>query len=405
MKSGILKLILEQGLFSFSRFVLSVTIANSFGVNLFSDFVLLWTIGQFMSVVYTPLVITPLLSKEHFKYVNNFIGGLQIVNIIVCLIFLLLMYISSFLVTDDHAFSFAFSLYSSCFYLSDYIRKALLVKGRDRLMAIYTGVVSFLTLTICALVYFYNLISPFVLVLCMSLVYLLPGYSVIFDSKIKSVTIEEVKTILITSYDYLSSTFFLSLVQYFSGSLFVYVSALVLADQVIADIGAAKNVIGPIIIVLVVIDTYYTPFLSKRMAEKNLNSLDDEVVKTLGKVMFLFLGLSISLSLISKELVVFLYGEEYLLSNVVLLGFLLSIPFQAGARYLIIYLRLRGFTEIIMHSALVVFVFTSIFTFPLVYYYNYWGVASLVILQQFLLFSTFLIFWWRKGTNKQELIK
>ena len=198
--------------------------------------------------------------------------------------------------------------------------------------------------------------------------------------KIYSGLLEYVKPILVSS-----------VLQFFSGHMFIYAMAYFVGLSAAGEIGAARNIFGPLIVLFIVFDNLYSADLLKEYKEfcvKRINSMLYRLSLLWGAVVFVVVS---AVYFYKDHIVAFIYGTEYVVLPELILWFCISHVLMSITKILSIYLRSAQATRFIGLSGFVSFLMTVSLVVPLVYYYSYQGAMIVMLLQQVVLLIIHLI--------------
>lgn len=177
-----------------------------------------------------------------------------------------------------------------------------------------------------------------------------------------------------------------SVMQFISGHIFVYMSAILLGASSVGAIRATGNIVALLIVLYMAIDNYL-PKKMMQLYESSFDELKNYTIKfmTIGSVFIIFI--SIGIVLFATDLVRILYGHEYVEYAYLIYWFLLISLFQFLIRPLSIYLKTLEKTHIFTRTGLVVLFWTTVLTFPLIHYLELNGAMLVALLQQILIFT------------------
>ena len=206
----------------------------------------------------------------------------------------------------------------------------------------------------------------------------------------------EAKNALINIWNFCKDTILLGVLQFFAGHFFIFVLAQQLGATSTAEIGAARNLLGPLLVLYMAFDTYLSPLFSEKYKNNNLDSatLFKWVTGSLGVTLIIILPIFY----FSEEICSLVYGKNYTIAPLLVKYLSISYLFMAASRVTLIYLRINESGRAIRFSAFATFVFSLIFTIPMISLIGYHGAMIVVNIQQ--LIVTLVMIFYIKRNNQ-----
>ena len=106
-------ILLDQGVVSLSRFLITIIIAKNFGMNEYGVYVILWSFILFLGSVQIPIIINPLMSlgsKSIYRSNNYFFSTYFYFQVGFSLLSILLLFIIYF-ISNNFNMNFDFELF------------------------------------------------------------------------------------------------------------------------------------------------------------------------------------------------------------------------------------------------------------------------------------------------------
>ena len=389
--------IIDQAVVSGSRFLLTLLIAREFGIVEYGKYVVLWSSILLLTSIQTPLIINPMMTigartkgVKHDEYFTSILY-FQLIFTIISFFILLLIYLISnlFFVANNFSLFLYLSLYGITYNFYEYFRKYLitiyddkqvLIKDISIYLLIFSGILILMKLSMFSLSSFFLLSFGIYLIFTISIV---KYYKIInIDKK--------------TFFQYLNKNKLysipmlkLSVMQFFSGHLFIYLSVYLLGSHSSGIIGILRNLFAPLLVLFMMLDNT-VPRYATKCYEKGLVELKiyiNKLIKNWGIIVLLSITF---LTIFSSEIISLFYGIEYSKYATYTLWFSISHLFIYLNRIYSIYIRTTGKTSSFSKQGLYSFLYTIIFTFPLIYAFQLNGAFLVMLTQQIIIFSILL---------------
>lgn len=386
--------LIDHIIVSGSRFLISILIARFLGLEGFGIYALLWTIVTFASSVQIPITITPMMQLgprvperrlEQFYTTGLFVQlayTLAIIPIVtaaalpiiwgrqdaVWLILSLNLYIAAF---NQYEF-FRRYFYANGNWYAALIFDVLLYVI---LLGLIFGFVSYGKLSIAA--YLAMSAAP-ATVLCLVIVWIYPfgrGRGIVHGAQIRQIG-KIARPLLIST-----------IAGFISGHLFIYATAAFLGPTDVGGIAAARNILGPLVILMMALENEMTRHAVLKHKD-SAESLASFARKTTLIWLSGFAGYVIVVSWFADPLLELVYGDDF--------GRFESLVYWLGGASLIqivtrvqaIRLRTEGEYNTIKAANLAAMWVAVLLSVPLVYLFGLTGAMVIVIAQQ----STILYF-------------
>jgi len=373
----------DQAVVSGGNFILTIFLARSLTVEDFGFFSIIWLIVISIASLIQAVFIAPMLSltpkfseQDSYKFCSLLLFELIITLIFLCVFILSLLMISNHLNSNDVAtVLFGLLFLSPSYYVYEFLRRYLMLRGGDLfLLIIDVFCYSLMLLTIFLFEsielnnVFWIMSSSFtffaVLLYCKSKFEL---FHVVRNIKLY-------RSMVIKQYDFSKWLAMSSILQFFNGNAYILITGYFLGGVQVAYLKMAQNIVGVISPTYIFLDNHAQLYLAKVRFEKGVKFCNKEYVKI---VIVCMSALALLLSLIyifRVKIVSLMYGEQPVIIYSYL-ALMLVLSVFTGANFLQrLILKVRENTKIIYKSYLYSSLLSLITIYPLIILYG--GLAA-----------------------------
>ena len=376
--------ILDQCCISGSNFFISLILARAlapeeFGLYVFAISILTFCVGLMNSIVSTPIsVFGSSAGSAEWKNIVTSSGALYFGTLLTILIGLIS--VAQYLKTTDYYVNgntIGVISWIVAFFLSHELIRRILIARLQIAKALFLDIVAY-SLRIGLIV----IMAFFVGLQCKSILYLIGITSAIGAAfgitssvgtfKLKS-EIDNATLGKIWGYGKWTLADWVPFV--ISGQLYIYIVAFLLGNSANGMLGACRNLIAPVSILMVGIMNFALPFFSKIYRDSG----HEEFLRLLKKCSYLIIGLVVFylsiISLNSENLLQFLfgkYGENSFLVSLFSIGVFFNFVFKPADIYLKVILKPRAVFQSRIFAATV----SGVLCYPLV---NIYGMTGAVL--------------------------
>lgn len=398
---------IDQAVVSGSRFLMTLIIARCLGVSEYGVYVILWSYILFIASIQTPLIINPLMTmcakkknRNEGKLFSFFLIFQSLFTVASFCILILIYWVSSFFYS---IYSFkvfiAIVFYGIIYNFFEFLRKYLLCSFNDKDVLVYDGAVyASVFVAIFGLIYF-DVTSLINLAIFLGCIYFIAVMIIL--TRINWVKIDKKYFIskFKDNYNFSHQMIKQSIMQFFSGHFFLYVSVYFLGVYSSGVIGILKNLFGPLLVLLMFIESHL-PRLVAQKHEKSFRSLKQFIKKYLFLFMVGVSVFSLIIIIFSNNIITTFYGSEYSQYSNYLYWFAFSHLFMFITKVLSVYCRATNILKVFFIQGVYSLLLSVMFTIPAVLYFNLNGAFFIMTLQQFVisfiaLKSTKLLKWKR----------
>ena len=381
-----------QSSFTFLLMFFSIRFLN---VDNFGEFSYAYSLIPLFTIIPLTLIYLPLINfypRKDFK--NKYLAQKSIINFFLALILSLLLCLTLFFtqtIIDNILF---FTVFFFLYLIYEFGRRAVMVKQKMNYLCATELLKLFLLIFFIILVILFenfnlkNLIFVLVLSILITILFLYKNLS------IQRLDLKYVNSFKNESYNFGKWILISNLIQNLGSNFFIYISVILLTSEEIALINAPKIILGLSTITLLAIDNYYSVKISNKIA-KNRAQIVKEFFKMVNELKYFFIIIflvSVIIILAQDNISYVVFGEQY--SNkqnfiwcFVLVGFI----FTLTRPFMVIY-KVFDRTKVIFRSSLIMFSFSILASFPMLYYFGPIGGLTVMIVSSFLQFAYFLIY-------------
>ena len=362
------------------------------GIEDYGLYVILWSFVLLLGSVQIPFIINPLLTLgaktininnkyflSSYIYFQLFFSGFS-------LLFLTLIYFISMLfgiVYQSEVF-LGLILYGISYNSYEFYRRYLFTISKERTV-LYTDVVTHLFILVFILLI--RNLNLFELKTFLYLSFCVYFFGTLFCSKKTEFCKIKVNFLYVRfkiNFRYALPMLKQSVAQFFSGHIFVYLSAILLGRSMAGVIGVLRNIFAPLIVGMMALDNMM-PNRAMRIYEEQSAHLIGYVNKVFREWATLFIIFSISVLFFGEFLVSLLYGDEYITYVDYLPWFAVTHFVMLIIRVLSIYARTLDIMKTFATQGFTSLGFTLILSYPLIYFYELNGAFFIMFTQQLIM--------------------
>ncbi|APW66220.1 hypothetical protein LPB137_10375 [Poseidonibacter parvus] len=391
---------LDQILVSGSNFLLGILLARFLGLDIFGQFSLLWLIVLFFSSIQLALIISPLLTHAPKKnklikdyYLTNMLY-MQFIFSIICVLILSILFYFSELITSKYNIS-EFRYYILwmvfSFLCQDFIRRYFIIKI-SYFRLIFIDVIAYIgqLIGISSLIFFeqLTLINTFISISLTFTISFAVGYLQINFKSLKST---HIKLLFLKNWKFSKWLVYSSLLQWGSGNFYILVAGSILGPWSVGVIKVMQNTMGIFHVIFIALEN----ILPIRFAEIYKNNGYQKTISffkiQLQYGFYIFLVLISVLFIYGEELILVIYGDEYVSYSYLLFGFMIMYIFIYIGMLQRYILRTIENTKKIFINYIITTIFSVIASFILIKTLEINGVVIGMILTQILTSIIFFI--------------
>ncbi len=400
--------ILTQATTSGARFFLGLILARELGPEAFGLYTMLWLAVLFLNSIHTSFITQPLMSigSQKNNIANNRYIKLTVLHQLIFLLILIPCLLVFFFGIDYFIGDVAWqvmalaTLYAIGYYLYELIRKILFLEKRIGRVFILDSLVNGISLCFVLLYasYYELTIANYFLLLLFPVC-----LAVVLEYRIFVKLAEVGKDYFIKktreSYFFGAPLFHTALTQFFSSQITLYIAALIIGVAAAGEIGAARNILGLLFVLFMAFENFM-PIQANYAYEKGINSLNKYFINSFIKFGTPIILICVAIFFFSKEIVVFVYGVDYLYASELVRWFVVIHMLMFVNRLLTIYCRTLALGAAIKLGGVMSLVMSLALSYPLIFYFNYEGAMLIMLMQQILILLPML-----KKFNQNGIVK
>ncbi len=373
----------DQVVVSGGNFILTILIARALPVEDFGLFSISWLIVISLAALIQALFIAPMLSltPQLSKVDQKKFSSLLFFELILTLVTLCLIISCVYIITKSHNLSdfttilFGFLLLSIPYYLYEFLRRDLMLRGENLFLLICDALCYGLMLILIFSFDSINLTSVFIIIsLSFTCAIFLLSFKLDFDFFQIIKEFNSYRHMISKQHDFSKWLVISSILQFFNGNAYVLVTGYFIGVTQVAYLKMAQNIIGVINPIYVFLDNHAQLYLAKMRFEESIEACDKAFLKiTIVCMSCLFFLLSL-IYLFRANIIYFVYGEQPVdVYDYLILMLLLSA--LTGANFLQrLIIKIRENTKIIFKSYVYSSVVSFIAVYPLITFYG--GIAA-----------------------------
>ena len=255
-------ILLDQGVVSLSRFLITIIIAKNFGMNEYGVYVILWSFILFLGSVQIPIIINPLMSlgsKSIYRSNNYFFStyfyfqvGFSLLSIL--LLFIIYFISNNFNMNFDFELFLCLILYGVIYNFYEYYRRFFFTISNELKVFISDFFIYVIMFSLIGLMLFFDIFSLKLFFLQAFFIY---SMALIVLSRyyiIKKVKVNFFLILFKKNLDYSFPMLKMSIMQFISGHFFIYIAVLVLGTYSAVVIGMLRNIFAPLLVGLMILD-------------------------------------------------------------------------------------------------------------------------------------------------------
>jgi O-antigen/teichoic acid export membrane protein len=373
----------DQGIISGTNFLNAILIAKFLGVHYFGVFAMCLLAVQFLSSIQQALIIKPLLSlyPEKSQQDKSYLAKLNTLQLLFTLsattLFIPTIYGLSFFFEEFNSTGLLLylALYAGLISLYDYIRRVFILKGNIITLFLLDAIVygTFISLTIIQFIMgtisVDNLLFSYAAVLFVAI---LAGVTA---TKENWWQLHGLRTVLKELWQYARFLVYTSILQWFSGNLFILFAGLLLGPVSLGVVRIAQSIMGVFNVFFLALENI-VPLKAAYIKVENEKMLIPYFKKTTLKFAVPVVGVALCLALFDKEIISFVFDQNLDRFGYVIIAF--------AALYLLVYLntmqqffiRTIQSNHIIFKSYLVASIFGILFSKLMI---SHWGLSGVLI--------------------------
>ncbi len=398
----------DQMLVSGSHFIIGILLARALGLSVYGVFAVAWMVVLFANSLQQAFILIPMMTfapqktKEEKKTYLQHVFFLQLGIIGIATIFTLLFcQLSSHFSPEWNITHLTTVLPFTIilFLIHDFLRKQLYVKENIEVAFILDALAYFPQLLFLAFSYLTNTLTLYKSLWMINAGYLL---AILFNLRIslKGFSMMQLREVYQQHWHFAKWLLGKTLLQWFSGNLFIVAAAALLGPVAVGAIRLAQNVMGVVNVFFIAIENYIPIQAAKLYAQEGKAALFHYLKKITWQGGILASFLVAVICTFSAQIILHLYGLSDVESIFLLRGFaLLSLVVFIG-----IPLRFAIRTLEQTQSIFIAYVFSTAFSFccayPMVKYWGLWGVISGLIIAQIIMQVWYIVhlrFWSEKS--------
>ncbi len=382
--------VLDQMIVSGSRFLISIVLAKLLGLEEFGVYVLLWTVVTFAAGMQIPITITPMMqlgagvSDRRSGIFFTVSLGFQLFYHLAAIPF-----VSAGAIwilwgrADIWLLTLAVNAYVICYNQYEFFRRFFYTTGQ-RWRVLFCDIALYLTLALAISAFVTNAEVSIVAYLLISII---PALALCFlvlrsfpKNRVSKIhALAHGKKMMRIAVPLMIS----ALGSFVSGHTFIYATALFLGHAEVGGIAAARNLLGPLIILLMALENGITRESVQRYLKdpESLQAFLKRVTVMWLTVFFLYVVLT---STFSESILSAIYGEDFRQFHSLVLWFGLASLMQLISRVQAVRLRTVGDYQVIKAANLTSMWVSLALAMPLVYGLGLSGAMLSLIIQQFI---------------------
>ena len=385
-------ILIDQGVVSLSRFLLTLMIAKNLGVSQYGIYVILWSYILFLGSVQIPFIINPLmtlgataLNKNNPFFFSSYFN-FQIIFSLISVGILGIIYLISllFFKSFDIMIYLGLVVYGVSYNFYEFFRRYFFTLAKEDIVLWADILIHIVLLSFFSFLIINDLLELKIFFFTSFLTYSTAIICLRYYAKFPKVKFNFLIVRLKKNISYATPMIKLSIMQFLSGHIFIYVAYYILGDYSAGVIGALRNIFAPLIVGLMVIDNLM-PRKAMYYYEKELSNLPKYLNLTILKWGGAFLLFIITLMIFGKIIIEMIYGYDYIEYATYIGWFALSHLAMLINRVLSIYCRTINKMNVFIKQGLLSFIFTLLTTYPLIKLFGLNGAFIVMLTQQILM--------------------
>jgi len=390
-------ILIDQALVSGSNFIFGILLARFMGLENYGLFVMGWLLVLFVSSIHLAYIIKPLYTlypKQKNK--NHYLANLTAIQIIFSALTFLLVFVFCSVIINIYpewnipgiALNLAAS--ASLFILSDYVRKLFFVLHRP-ISALGQDILYYIVLfTIFTVLVHLGRLSISTSFLAVNLSFILSISLSILLNKLNYPSFKRIKKTIKINWTFSKYLVGTALLQWLSANLFIVIAAGLLGPLAIGAIRIIQNIVGVLHVLFLAMENI-VPLQASHILKKQGNAgVINYILKISKQALIPAILFIITIILFNKEILKFLYGQEYVQFHQLLTAFSILYLFIFLGTLLRFVIRTFENNKVIFQS----YIFTSITSIaiakPLISHLGLAGVMFGLFLMQFITIGIFL---------------
>ena len=372
----------DQGIMSGVNFINAILIAKFLGVHAFGVYAMCLLAVQFLASIQQAYIIKPLYSlyPEESKSNKNFLSGVNsvqgIFTIVAGIFFFGTICFMSLFFEEFQSMQviLMLTLYASAVTFYDYLRRLLILAGKTVALLISDAVVygSFFFSTV--LMHQLDMLSVINILIINSIFLIGTTMVLMFVLKLSWSNVETLKVTGRKLWIYSKFLVFTSVLQWFSGNLFILFAGVLLGPVALGVVRIAQSIMGVFNVLFLAMENII-PLKAAYIKSDNEKNLIPYFKKTFIVFAIPVVLMVLVLSLFDNQIISF-FGEELNRYGFVIMAFALL--------YLLVYvntmqqffIRTIKSNDIIFKSYVVASIFGIIFSKPII---THWGIIGVLV--------------------------
>ena len=403
---------IDQAIVSGSNFLISILVLRFIGVENFGIFSFIWLLLLFINSVQLAYIISPLLtnapkqktSEINLFYGNSFIQQFFFTILTFALSFLFLEYLGNLIKSFElKKFSLSFSLLVLFSQFYQFLRricfsKKLFLKATISDFILYTFIIS-------SLIYL-NFVNELDLNKILWIFVIFFSMGTLFNLSLIlsfNYNIKKTPTFIRENWIIGKWLLFTSVLQWFSGNLWVINTGIILGPYILGIVRACQTILNTANIIFQSFENIMPAITSKKLVSQGKRSMDKFLNRILIKGFIITSLLSIIIILFAKPLLYVFYGNETANYSKILvfMSFLIALHFlQYPPSY---GLRTLGKTRPIFFSYLITSIISILISIEVINYFKLYGLIFGLYFSQIIISSYLYISYKRYLKNQKEL--
>lgn len=389
----------DQLVVSGLSFLSSIIMARLLGVQGFGIYSIAWLGVLIASSVNQPFIISPMMTlsgKKTTDEKDRYLQALVFKQIFFAAALSILSFLTVLVMSvilkewKVNSIILAFPLAVFSFLLQDFFRKYYFIIGKPH-KAVLIDIIAYggVLLSAFCLHYFRDMDAQFILLLT-ALFFLYASLVALLSLKKLQFNLNEIKSALSEHWDFSKWLTATALLQWFSGNLFIIAAGAILGPKAVGATRMAQNIVGITHVLFLAMEN----IIPARAATAQRSGGNEAMFRYLwkftlqmGTITFTLLGL---ITIFSKQIIDFCYGESYLEYQHVLIGFCLL--------YVIVFLGypLRYAIRTLENTRLIFmsFIFSSVFSvacaYPVIHAFGLNGVVAGLMMTQLITLAVYV---------------
>lgn len=385
---------LDQGVISLSNFIIAIIVAKALGVNDFGIYAMCLLSIQFLASIHQSIIIKPLLSLYPEKSLNDesFILKMNSIHFIflgvASLLFFSTVFVMSFFFHEYNSVMLLFLLTALALSVVtyDYLRRVLVVTGEySKLLTM--DLFSYGILVIMFFSYYsLDIMTIENVLMNNTFVFVFIATFTFISTKQKFQFNQELIALFIDLWNYSKYLVLTSLLQWFSGNLFILVAGILLGPISLGVVRIAQTIMGVFNALFLALENI-VPLRAAYIFRDNKKLLNRYFVTTTAIYIVPIILLIALIVLFNEELIGLIFGSSYTSYGFVIVAFALIYLLVYTNTMQQFYIRTIRANQILFKSYLASTIFGLLFSKMIVSSYGLYGVIAGIFVSQLIVNS------------------